>query len=100
MARATAELPRPQVEVSTATTPRFDAVDTATRSSRLGVTLLPLRRSAGAITRRSLGNHWGDTLANFLACYASFPTRGDCLWCASDVCACRWRVWFDDSGFG
>ena len=43
---AAAELPRPQVEVSTATTPRFDAVDTATRSSRLGVTLLPLRRSA------------------------------------------------------
>jgi hypothetical protein len=35
----------PQLEVRTATLPRFESVDSALRSSRLDVTLLPQRRS-------------------------------------------------------
>jgi hypothetical protein len=43
---AAADMPRPQVEVSTASLPRFDSVDTAARTSRIDMTLLPHRRSA------------------------------------------------------
>jgi hypothetical protein len=40
------ELPRPQLEVTATTLPRFDSVDNATSSSRLDMTWLPPRRSA------------------------------------------------------
>jgi hypothetical protein len=43
---AAGDLSRPQVEVSTATLPRFDRIDGAARASRLDVTLLPQTRSA------------------------------------------------------
>lgn len=46
---ATADWPRTQVEVSTTTLPYFDGIDQATRSSRMGITLLPQRRSAVGI---------------------------------------------------
>lgn len=42
---ASADMPRPQLEVSTATLPRFDNVDSATRTSRVDVMLMPQRRS-------------------------------------------------------
>jgi hypothetical protein len=42
---AAADMKRPQLEVSTTTLPRFDPVDGATRTSRVGVTLLPEHRS-------------------------------------------------------
>ena len=43
---ATADTARPQLEVSTTTLPRFDGIDSATRASRIGVTLLPQHRSS------------------------------------------------------
>jgi hypothetical protein len=42
---AAADTPRPQVEVSASTLPRFDSVDTAAHTSRIDMTLLPQRRS-------------------------------------------------------
>lgn len=43
---AAADAPRPRIDVSTASLPRFDSVDTAASTSRIGVALLPQRRSA------------------------------------------------------
>lgn len=42
---AAADVRRPQVELSTATLPRFDGIDGATRSSRVDITLMPHRTS-------------------------------------------------------
>lgn len=43
---AAADARRPQLEVSTTTLPHFDNVDGATRTSRIGITLLPQHRSS------------------------------------------------------
>ena len=45
------ERPRPQLEVTATTLPRFDSVDNANSSSRLDMTWLPPRRSAVGIAR-------------------------------------------------
>lgn len=83
---AAADARRPQVEVSTATLPRFDNVDGATRTSRVGITLLPRHRS-------SIGLAFG--VSNLAGAQPGLPPSAAAM--PSVDLGVHWRVMLDSN---